>query len=49
MMVLQDEYLQLRGSKRLFISNAFIDELGKIYQTEFDYEYVGCERITNSP
>ena len=47
MMVLNGDYLRIGDSERLFISNAFIDELGKIYQTEFDYEYAGCERITS--
>ena len=47
MMVLEDDYLSIGDSERLFISNTFIDELGKIYQTEFDYEYVGCERVTS--
>jgi hypothetical protein len=46
MMVLESDYLRIGESERLFISNAFIDELGKIYQTEFDYEYVGCESIS---
>ena len=45
MMVLEDDYLLTGDSEKLFISNNFLDELGKIYQTEFDYEYVGCERI----
>lgn len=44
MMVLEDDYLRVGRSKRLFISNEYIDELGKFYQTEFDYEYVGFER-----
>jgi hypothetical protein len=44
MMVLEDDYLQLQNSERLFISNNFVDELGNIYQTEFDYEYAGLER-----
>jgi len=45
MMVLDDDYLKVGGSERLFISNEYVDELGKIYQTEFDYEYAGFERI----
>ena len=45
MMVLEDDYLKVGRSKRLFISNEFINELGKFYQTEFDYEYVGLERV----
>jgi hypothetical protein len=45
MMVLGGEYLAISVYKRLFISNEFIDELGKIYQTEFDYEYIGSERF----
>lgn len=46
MMVLENDYLQLQDSKNLFISNDFVDELGNIYQTEFDYEYVGLERVS---
>ena len=45
MLILEGDYLRIGDSERLFISNAFIDELGKIYQTEFDYEYVGLERV----
>jgi len=45
MMVLEDDYLKIGRSKRLFISNEFINELGKFFQTEFDYEYVGLERV----
>ena len=44
MTVLEDDYLRIEGSERLFISNDFVSELGKIYQTEFDYEYAGLER-----
>jgi hypothetical protein len=47
MIVLEDEYLKIVDSERLFISDEFIDVLGQMYQTEFDYEYVGCERVTN--
>lgn len=45
MIVLEDDYLRIEGSERLFISNDFVNELGKIYQTELDYEYVGYERV----
>jgi len=45
MMVLEDDYLKIGRSERLFVSNEFINELGKFYQTEFDYEYVGLERV----
>lgn len=45
MVVLEDEYLMVGGSERLFITNKFIDSFGEIYQTEFDYEYVGLERV----
>ena len=44
MIVLEDEYLRVEDSERLFISDEFIDVLGKNLQTEFDYEYVGFER-----
>ncbi len=47
MIVLEGDYLRVADSERLFISNEFIDELGEIYQTEFNYEYVGCERVTS--
>ena len=47
MMVLGGDHLRVGDSEKLFITDTFIDELGQIYQTEFDYEYVGCERITN--
>lgn len=47
MMVLEGDYLKVGRSERLFISNDFINELGKLYQDEFDYEYVGLERVTN--
>lgn len=47
MMILDDDYLQIGDSERLFISNAFIDEFGKVYEIEFDYEYAGYERITS--
>ena len=46
MMVLEDDYLRIEDSERLFISNDFVNELGKIYQTEFDYEYAGLERVS---
>lgn len=45
MIVLEDEYLRVEDSERLFISDEFIDVLGQLYQTEFDYEYVGYERV----
>ena len=45
MMVLENDYLRIGNSERLFISNDFVNELGMIYQTEFDYEYSGLERI----
>lgn len=45
MIVMEDDYLRMEGSERLFISNDFVNELGKIYQTELDYEYVGFERV----
>lgn len=44
MMVLEDDHLKIGDSDKLFISNLLINELGKIYQTEFDFEYVGLER-----
>ncbi|MBU3580396.1 hypothetical protein ICN19_00015 [Polynucleobacter sp. AP-Capit-er-40B-B4] len=44
MIVLDDEYLGIGDSERLFISDEFINELGKIYQVECDYEYAGFER-----
>jgi hypothetical protein len=47
MMILEGNYLRIEGAERLFITDAYIDELGMIYQTEFDYEYVGCERVTS--
>lgn len=46
MIVLEDFYLKLENSERIFITDEFIDELGKIYQVEFDYEYVGFKRTT---
>jgi hypothetical protein len=46
MIVLEDEYLKVEDSERLFISDEFIDVLGQLYQTEFDYEYVGYERVS---
>jgi hypothetical protein len=45
MIVLEGEYLRVEQSERLFISDEFIDVLGQLYQTEFDYEYVGYERV----
>lgn len=45
MIVLEDDHLKLSESERLFISNQFVNEFGKIYQTEFDYEYVGFDRV----
>ena len=45
MMILESDYLRVGRSERLFISNEFINELGKLYQLEFDYEYVGFERV----
>jgi len=47
MIVLEDDYLKVGRSEKLFISNEFIDEFGKFYQTEFDYEYVGLERAAS--
>lgn len=44
MVVLEDEYLKVGHKEKLYISNEFINELGKNLQTEFDYEYVGFER-----
>ena len=44
MIVLEDDYLKVELKEKLFITNEFINEIGKIFQTEFDYEYVGFER-----
>jgi hypothetical protein len=44
MLVLESDFLKVGRSEKLFISNELIHELGKIYQTEFDYEYIGFER-----
>lgn len=46
MLVLDEDYLISRkDSLRISITKKMIDELGQIYQTEFDYEYVGFERV----
>lgn len=45
MMVLNGSYLKATDSELIPISDRCIDELGQLYQDEFDYEYVGFERM----
>lgn len=45
MIILEKDYLLLEDSKRIFISDEYINELGSLYQDEFDYEFVGFERF----
>jgi hypothetical protein len=45
MLVLEKDFLVLaKDSEQISISKGMVDEFGQIFQTEFDYEYVGFER-----
>jgi hypothetical protein len=46
MLVLERDYLvSLKDFCRIPLTEEMINEVGQLYQTEFDYEYVGFERI----
>ena len=45
MMELKDDFLISEDIGRIYISDDLIDGLGELYQTEFDYEYAGFERL----
>ena len=45
MMELKDDFLISEDIVRIYISDDLIDGLGELYQTEFDYEYAGFERL----
>jgi hypothetical protein len=46
MLILQNDYLiSLDDSIKIPITSEMLDELGQIYQTEFDYEYVSYQRL----
>ena len=45
MMELQEDFLMSKDKKRIHISDLLIDDVGELYQTEFDYEYVCFERM----
>lgn len=44
MMVINGSHLKTADSELIPITDHYIDELGQLYQDEFDYEYVGFER-----
>ena len=45
MIVLAKEYLvAVDDSSQISITKKMLDEVGEMFQTEFDYEYVGYER-----
>ena len=46
MLVLENDYLvSVEGSERIALTKEMINEFGQLYQTEFDYEYVGFEKV----
>lgn len=46
MLLLERDYLvSLKDFCRIPITKEMINEVGQLYQTEFNYEYVGFERI----
>lgn len=45
MLILNDTYLKASDSELIPISDQYINELGQLYQDEFEYEYAGFERV----
>lgn len=44
MLVLENDYLvSVLSHERIALTKKMIDEIGQLYQTEFDYEYAGFE------
>ncbi|MBU3582016.1 hypothetical protein ICN19_08300 [Polynucleobacter sp. AP-Capit-er-40B-B4] len=45
MIEFRDDYLMSIGANRINLSDELVDGLGELYQTEFNYEYAGFERV----
>jgi len=46
MLIVEKEYAkQVQSGNKILISDAAIDEFGMFFQDEFDYEYIGFERV----